>query len=208
MSEDEVSSMTASDLRKEGVLGITGLDDLFVRLPRPRDNVGWNVSDVLGFCGVVAGSVCMVFRCVTVLFRPVTFAEVVSSVEEIDCPVFDGLDVRVTALRVECSHVSAETSGENDDGMVVPSIVLVVFFDALNPMGSEHVKICEEFTCCEVVWDLCIGEEETASIDAGTSGSDVEKVVLVGGGGGHFKILMPPPGPAIPPFYIKSGGPG
>lgn len=186
MSEDEVSSMTASDLCKEGGLIWLGLEDLFVRFPRERDNVGWNVSDALGFCGIIAGPVGVVFRSVAVLFRPVTLAEVVPSVEQVNGPVFDGLDVGVTALRVEGSHVALESSKEDDDGMVVASVVLVEFFDALNPVCSEHVKICEEFTCGEVVWDLCIGEEEAASIDAGTSGANIKKLIFVGGGGGAF----------------------
>lgn len=95
-------------------------------------SVGWNRTPGVGLDDVIARLRAVALDSVLVLFRAVRpLADVVSVVDEVDGSILNDGEVGVMIIEVEGCKWLLESGIEHDDGVVVDSVILMIFLDDL-----------------------------------------------------------------------------
>jgi len=170
VSEDPVFRLVDPDESEELFLRFGELEYSSPIEASCRVSVGWNCSSCVGLDNVVARLRPVALDSVTVLLTPLRpLPNVVAPVDKIDGGIFDREDVGMGSAEVEDVESTLESFVEADDGVVVDSIVLVIFLYDFEPTRCYSGDEVGEFVDIDVV-GLCVSQEKSLAICTGYAG--------------------------------------
>jgi len=172
VTEDPVFRLVDSDESEELFLRFGEFEDSSPIEASCRVSVGRNDTPRVGLDNVVARFRAVALDSVAVLFTPLRpLPNVMSPVDKIDGGIFDREDVGMVSAAVEDVERSLEAFFKDDNGVVVDSIVLVIFLNEFEPARCYSGDEVGEFVDVEI-GGLCVRQEKALSIRTGWASHD------------------------------------